>query len=569
MRIESIQIRGFGCLVERRYEFPVGKAALVLEENERGKSTLAAAILAGLCDFPTRKAAGEIVKAKDIYQPWQADTYAIEMDIEAGGRRLRIQRDFARGSFVVRDRETNRDLAAEFESDLAACFLNLPRDDYLRVALVSGKEVHRFASSPRLQSRLTALAEGSEMDAGAEIAIAALENATYALDGKAIKPITAVTRISHDIEEKRHLMAALDARLDAAGKEAADLERLQDEEARLRERVAALDAEYQAARLQEERDQMKAAERTRAELAAARQAGPLLLGKLLAAAGGIAGVAAVMLAMLAKLSPAASAALAGLGILVAAGGLTLVARLRAGEPKAESRPETNGDVSAQRPAPEVEEELRSARMRLDDVIVRLRDDERSVGVLIQAYRQEYPRLQEDVARLTSELRRASRFDSALASAADVLRELASSSRRRWASALNERASAILAHLNPDYDTPLFDDSLDLTVRHVADNRIIEKPDIDARLSMGAKDQIYLAVRLACCRELSDAGEPIPIILDDPLIASDDERFASGLRYLAETFALQEQVIILSCHRARHESLAGQEWFKRQVEIIEL
>jgi len=55
MRIESIDIRGFGCLSARRYEFPTGGLALVLEDNERGKSTLAAAFWPRFAGSPSAK----------------------------------------------------------------------------------------------------------------------------------------------------------------------------------------------------------------------------------------------------------------------------------------------------------------------------------------------------------------------------------------------------------------------------------------------------------------------------------------------------------------------------------
>ena len=150
MRIRSIHIAGFGCLVDRDYEFPEGMAALVLENNERGKSTLAAAILAGLCGIPKRKAAGELVKPWDIYKPWNTESYAIEMHIEAAGKQFTIERDFARDRFTIRDANTNRDISAEFDQDLTLHFLRLPRDDFQRIAFISGKEVHRFSSSPNL-----------------------------------------------------------------------------------------------------------------------------------------------------------------------------------------------------------------------------------------------------------------------------------------------------------------------------------------------------------------------------------------------------------------------------------
>ncbi len=57
---------------------------------------------------------------KDVYKPWSGESYALDMLLESGGRRLSVERDFPRERFVVRDALTNRDISAEFETDLAA-----------------------------------------------------------------------------------------------------------------------------------------------------------------------------------------------------------------------------------------------------------------------------------------------------------------------------------------------------------------------------------------------------------------------------------------------------------------
>ena len=53
------------------------------------------------------------------------------------------------------------------------------------------------------------------------------------------------------------------------------------------------------------------------------------------------------------------------------------------------------------------------------------------------------------------------------------------------------------------------------------------------LSKGTGEQVYLALRLALYRMLSDPADPCPIILDDALAYFDDERAALALQYLAE------------------------------------
>ena len=147
MRIESIDIQGFGCLRDMSIHFPPDRAVLVIEENEAGKSTLASAIVAGLCGIPTRRAQGEAIKLLDVHKPWDGGPYGLQMVVNAAGRRYIIERDFSRSAFAVRGADTNRDISAEFDRDLCVSLLGLPREDFLRVAFVSGKEVQRFSSS--------------------------------------------------------------------------------------------------------------------------------------------------------------------------------------------------------------------------------------------------------------------------------------------------------------------------------------------------------------------------------------------------------------------------------------
>lgn len=808
MRIRWVHVHGFGCLADRRYEFPEGKVALVVEDNERGKSTLAAAVLAGLCGFPSRKASGEAIKLKEVYRPWDAGCYRLEMELEAGGRLLRIERDFASDGFAVRDPETNRDISAQFEQDLASHFLRLPREDFQRVALITGKEAHRFGSSTTIQERLSVLVEGSQDDYGAETAIAALESAGYSLWGKQIKIASAGKRLNDGIADRTRRIGELDSLLDAAGGEDGALDRARAERESLVERIARLEGDYSAARLREVRERIagaedsarrmadleaemgrlepyalfpaeraphlgssitrleergrelaaseanaaqlnreadevrarvdglrqfalatdsdllalraaaegtansaKALEREREEMKRLGQGPSRAIGYALLGVGGLMGLACLALMITRALDVVPSLVGGLVGVLVAAAGIVQVLRAGGASAGAKARLEqademltdeqarasrllanlgvqhaANGDLAGQlsraeqalsgylgdcgrlreidrdlaaldrdrgdtrrrmdeekrtiasvlseagldpltpldrardafeeaarlhrrfreirdsllpalrslsmdaaalarlkseestlaaqvgkadsdRPAAEVDAERKAARHEYDRVTARMMELEKSVGAAVDTYRREYPLLQEELRDLRVELAKVTRFGEALETASRAMREVAESTRRRWAAALNDQAGRILPHLNPDYSDLRFDDSLGFTIRRTSDGRIIEKADVDARLSTGARDQVYLAVRLACCLELSRLGESVPILLDDPFIASDDTRFRSGFRLLADHLARGQQVIALTCHRARHEQFAGEEWFCSGVEVV--
>jgi uncharacterized protein YhaN len=70
--------------------------------------------------------------------------------------------------------------------------------------------------------------------------------------------------------------------------------------------------------------------------------------------------------------------------------------------------------------------------------------------------------------------------------------------------------------------------------------------VDA-MSEGTADQLYLALRLAAL-ELRRASHPqMPLVLDDALITSDDQRVSNTLRALA-SFAEGGQVMLFTHHR---------------------
>ncbi len=73
------------------------------------------------------------------------------------------------------------------------------------------------------------------------------------------------------------------------------------------------------------------------------------------------------------------------------------------------------------------------------------------------------------------------------------------------------------------------------------------------LSRGTRDQLYLCLRLALAQEITAGGEPVPLILDDPLVNFDDRRLAATLEMLREV-AQERQVLLLTCHQEQYELL---------------
>jgi len=80
------------------------------------------------------------------------------------------------------------------------------------------------------------------------------------------------------------------------------------------------------------------------------------------------------------------------------------------------------------------------------------------------------------------------------------------------------------------------------------------------LSFGTKEQIYLALRLALARVAARAGEPLPLLLDEPFASADSRRLRAAMELLA-SWADETQVILFTCHdhivRAAQEAASGE------------
>jgi DNA repair exonuclease SbcCD ATPase subunit len=70
--------------------------------------------------------------------------------------------------------------------------------------------------------------------------------------------------------------------------------------------------------------------------------------------------------------------------------------------------------------------------------------------------------------------------------------------------------------------------------------------VEAPLSTGTREQVYLALRLAILDQLDRAGERLPLFLDEVLVNWDPVRREAGLRTLARR-AETRQCFVFTCH----------------------
>jgi uncharacterized protein YhaN len=87
------------------------------------------------------------------------------------------------------------------------------------------------------------------------------------------------------------------------------------------------------------------------------------------------------------------------------------------------------------------------------------------------------------------------------------------------------------------------------------------------LSDGTREQLFLALRLAAIERHVVTAEAVPVLFDDVLLESDDERAQRILAALAE-LATQTQVLVLTHHRHLVE-IARATLPKRRLDVIEL
>ncbi len=81
------------------------------------------------------------------------------------------------------------------------------------------------------------------------------------------------------------------------------------------------------------------------------------------------------------------------------------------------------------------------------------------------------------------------------------------------------------------------------------------PEDFERLSAGTQEQIAVLVRLAMGAMLGERGQPVPIILDDALVFSDDDRIEQMFDALTRA-GQKQQVIVLTCRTRAFAALGG-------------
>ncbi|MFC3086695.1 ATP-binding protein [Tabrizicola soli] len=76
------------------------------------------------------------------------------------------------------------------------------------------------------------------------------------------------------------------------------------------------------------------------------------------------------------------------------------------------------------------------------------------------------------------------------------------------------------------------------------------------LSGGTREQVAILTRLAFARLFAASGRPVPVILDDALVHSDDDRIEAMCDALHRT-ARDQQILVLTCRQRAFAALGGE------------
>jgi hypothetical protein len=82
-----------------------------------------------------------------------------------------------------------------------------------------------------------------------------------------------------------------------------------------------------------------------------------------------------------------------------------------------------------------------------------------------------------------------------------------------------------------------------------------QPEALEILSGGTREQVAILTRLAFARLFASAGRPVPVILDDALVYSDDDRIEAMFDALHRT-ARDQQILVLTCRQRAFAALGG-------------
>jgi DNA repair exonuclease SbcCD ATPase subunit len=223
-----------------------------------------------------------------------------------------------------------------------------------------------------------------------------------------------------------------------------------------------------------------------------------------------------------------------------------------------------------RPAVEIDIEANQRRGQLEAVQRRRTDLRVEVEEAWRRHATQRPELEAQRARVARAVARARAFRDSVELARTTIQKVSVDTHRKWADFLNTRVAELLERFGTRVNQLRFGEDLDFSVQ-LDGGPLVSRGKAHQQLSAGARDQLYLAVRLAVSEFLSRGSEALPLLIDDAFATSDDHRLAAGMRTLIEGFATGHQMLVATCHRGRHTELrrADPELYRQMVHWLDV
>lgn len=164
---------------------------------------------------------------------------------------------------------------------------------------------------------------------------------------------------------------------------------------------------------------------------------------------------------------------------------------------------------------------------------------------------------EDLADTAARLQAAEARLAAIRTEVEVLKELAAALEAARNEARDRYLEPVMAELRPLLRALWPDAELHFDGESLLPTRLVRggtEEDLDV-LSGGTQEQVALLVRLAFARLLAKRGRPAPVILDDALIFTDDDRIEKMFDALT-ALAADQQILVLTCRQRAFRDLGG-------------
>ncbi|GBE27079.1 chromosome segregation protein [bacterium BMS3Bbin03] len=197
------------------------------------------------------------------------------------------------------------------------------------------------------------------------------------------------------------------------------------------------------------------------------------------------------------------------------------------------------------------ETLDQKRQEMEKEVERL---EATIQTVLTSHRPQ-AEIEEELAAAEKEVRRLLKVRHALEKARDTLREVMESYHRDMAPFLNQTVGRGIQAVTRGRYKDVRIDPQTFTIHLVVPETGDMQPS--DRLSLGTQEQLYLLLRVAVAKHLSENAESLPLILDDPFVHFDHNRLENVLVFLKQ-LSEQNQIIVFTKDRAIHR------WVEKNV-----